>query len=224
MGLPAQATATAGDVDRLFMLIQCTTSSILIVVLAILVYALIRFRAGRSDRAKHSTGSARVEVVLALVSFAVLMSLAFMSAGVWDTMTGRTMTAEPAALVVEIRPRQFQWDIRYSGNDERFGTSDDIVAINQLHVPAGVDIELRLESQDVIHSFFVPEFRMKQDAVPGMTVLYRFKVDRPDTFQIACAELCGLGHYRMMGYLTVHDPDSFRDWYVKRSLHTGGIQ
>ena len=90
---------------------------------------------------------------------------------------------------------------------------DDVVATNQLHVPIDRDISLRLQSQDVIHSLFLPNARVKQDAVPGMGIQIFFKVNTPGAYEIACAELCGLGHYRMKGEFIVHaSEEEYKTW------------
>lgn len=214
--LPPRATAIAGDVDHLFSLIFWITSGLLVVVFALLGWVLIRYRAKRSVRARYSNGRTWVEVALASASFMVLMYLAILSSDVWARMSGASITTPHAGMDVEVRPRQYQWDVRYAGEDGKFDTGDDITTINQLHVPAGVTITLMLRSQDVIHSFFVPAFRMKRDAVPGLTTTYTFRVEEPGAYEIACAELCGLGHYRMKGYLTVHDSASYGRWYAEQ--------
>lgn len=211
--LPARATNIAGEVDHLFTLIHWITSGILVVLFGLLAFVLVRFRAGRHQRARYSKGKVWIEVVLAGASFSVLIYLALLSSDLWGRMTGTDSADGREGIEILVRPRQFQWDVRYAGADGILETDDDITAINQLHVPSRTNITLRLRSQDVIHSFFVPAFRMKQDAVPGMTTTYSFRVEEPGTYEVACAELCGLGHYRMKAYLTVHDSASFQTWY-----------
>lgn len=212
--LPRAATAVAERVDALFILILWITSGILIVVFSLLAFALYRFRAGSNAKASYSHGNTTIEVIWTAIPMAILIGLAFISRELWNDMQIPSVGAP--ILVVEVRPRQYQWEFLYAGEDGRIGTSDDVTTINQLRVPAGGRIDLVLRSQDVIHSFFVPQFRLKQDAVPGLTTRYSFQVDQPGTFDIACAELCGLGHYRMKGYLTVLDADAYRKWYTGR--------
>ncbi|HJW31172.1 MAG TPA: hypothetical protein VJ508_18220, partial [Saprospiraceae bacterium] len=122
--------------------------------------------------------------------------------------------------VIRIRPRQFQWDITYSGADKKFDTPDDINTINQLYLVKGEPTQILLQAQDVIHSFFVPEFRIKQDAVPGMTTsvwIVPTKETNPTfPYEIGCAELCGLGHYRMKGFVTVTSRDSVNSFLTSQ--------
>ena len=90
--------------------------------------------------------------------------------------------------------------------------ADDVVSINQLHLPENKPVRLRLRSHDVIHSFFLPFQRIKQDVVPGMQIEIWFIPDRAGQYEIACSQLCGLGHYRMQGQLTVESQEAFEKW------------
>ena len=111
---------------------------------------------------------------------------------------------------------QFAWNVRYAGADGVLNTSDDITTINQLHLPVQQTVLFRIKSKDVIHSFFVPQFRMKQDAVPGLTSRLWVKPMKVGQYEIACAELCGLGHYRMRGFLVIESPEAFQGWLAEQ--------
>ena len=113
--------------------------------------------------------------------------------------------------------KQFEWNITYPGADGRLGTADDFVKRNQLHIPVNTKVRATLESEDVIHSFFLPNFRLKQDAVPGMRIPIWFDATKTGTWEIACAELCGLGHYRMKGTVTVHTAEEFNTWQAQQA-------
>jgi cytochrome c oxidase subunit II len=137
-------------------------------------------------------------------------------------------------LVAEVVGEQFAWNVHYPGADGVFGRSDprlydpagnplgladddpagrdDIVSINLMVVPVDRDIEVRLGSKDVLHSFFVPALRIKQDTVPGLHVPLRFHPRQTGDFEVPCAELCGLGHYRMRGVLRVVAPEAYETW------------
>ena len=141
------------------------------------------------------------------------------------------------ATIVEITGEQFQWNFHYAGPDGQFGRSDtklitstnyigldrsdpvakdDVVSVGVMHVPVGKPVRVRLRSKDVIHSFFLPNFRMKQDAVPGMGIEVWFTPTTPGQYEVACAELCGLGHYRMKAALTVDESEAqFNEWLQK---------
>jgi cytochrome c oxidase subunit 2 len=149
---------------------------------------------------------------------------------VWDEYYG---PATREALNVEVVGRQFFWIIRYPGPDQQFGATasglvttentlgldkrdpagqDDIVLLNELHLPANRPVRLQIRSLDVIHSFFLPEFRVKQDAMPGMRVSVWFVPTQAGDFEIACNQICGLGHYRMRGSLHVTRESDFEVW------------
>lgn len=214
--LPRGASTSVAAVDQLFWsIVAITTVSFVLVVLALL-WLVVRYRERPGRRAVYSHGNVRLEIVWTLIPTAILAALALVSGQVWTELKGAPPEDNPR-FEVEIAPRQFQWDVRYPGVDGQFGTDDDITTINQVRVPLGHTIVVRLRSQDVIHSFFVPALRIKQDAVPGMLNQLWFVPTRAGKFEIACAELCGLAHYRMRGYLTIEDPGSVQQWIEERS-------
>ena len=113
---------------------------------------------------------------------------------------------------VEVVGRQFEWRIRYPGRDDTLGTADDLFVVNDLHVPIDEDFLVQLKSMDVLHSFFLPNLRIKQDAVPGMKQPVWFKATEAGTYDIVCAEVCGWGHYKMKGRVTVESRADFERW------------
>ena len=106
--------------------------------------------------------------------------------------------------VAEVTGRQFQWMIRYPGLDGKFRTADDLFTINDLHFVKDQKTLIHLQSKDVLHSFFLPALRIKQDAVPGLKIAVWFDADQAGHYELVCAELCGWGHGRMRGNVTVH--------------------
>jgi cytochrome c oxidase subunit II len=210
--LPDEGTLAAGKIDDMFNVILWVTGIVNVLVFAVQIYFLFRYRYKPERRAHYTHGNNKLEIMWTVAPSLILVFIALFSAQLWSEIK-MDAPNEATAIVVEIRPRQFQWDIRYAGADGKFNTPDDITTINQLHAPVGKDVLIKLSAQDVIHSFFVPEFRVKQDAVPGMTTLTWFKAIKAGGYEIACAELCGLGHYRMRGFLTVHEPADYDKWY-----------
>lgn len=216
--LPDEATEVAGKIDHLFYVILWITGVVFVLVFITMVYFLIRYRSRAGRKAVYYHGNTRLEIIWTVIPALIVIALGIVSRDLWAEIKSE-MPSEETALVVDVQPRQFEWRIIYPGADGKFTKvgdtvpSDDIITINQLHVPANRDVLVRLMAQDVIHSFFVPEFRVKQDAVPGMLTRTWFNVPKPGSFEIACAELCGLGHYRMRGYVTVHTPAEFEAWY-----------
>ena len=207
--LPEQVSTYAPVIDRLFYLILGITGTIFVLVQATLVYFLVRYRRRGGRRAAYTHGNVAVEIVWTVIPALILGGLAFYSQRVWSQVRG---TPPPHDLEVAIQAEQFAWNIRYAGPDGALETADDLTTINQLHLPVGRAVLIHLSSKDVIHSFFVPQFRVKQDAVPGLTSRLWLSTTRPGEFEIACAELCGLGHYRMRGFLTIESPEAFAQW------------
>ena len=211
--LPESVTTTAPEIDRIFYLVLTITGTVFVLVEATLVVFLIRYRARRGQRAHYTHGNVFVEVVWTVIPACILAGLAFQSQRVWSQVRG---TPPPPDLEVEITAEQFAWNIHYPGPDKQFGTADDVTTINQLHLPGHQTVLIHLKSKDVIHSFFVPQFRMKQDAVPGITTRLWVSATKYGNYEIACAELCGLGHYRMRGYLVIETRDEFLDWITQQ--------
>lgn len=181
--------------------------------------------------------SRRTEIVLSVVlglGMAAIAEGGVLAIGmpVWTEY----FAAKPPAdgVTIEVTAQQFAWNVRYAGADGTFGRTDpkliddatnpigidktdpvgrdDIITINEITVPVGRPVRVRLHSRDVIHSFFLPHFRVKQDAVPGMTPEVVFVPTRTGDFEIACAQLCGLAHYRMRGFFHVVTGRQFDDW------------
>jgi cytochrome c oxidase subunit 2 len=142
--------------------------------------------------------------------------------GTWAEIKFRSAAPKVQPLA-EITARQFQWVIRYPGPDRRLHSPDDLVLVNDLHfvkTPTGSDrmTLIYLKSADVLHSFFLPQIRIKQDAVPGLTIPVWFNADRSGRFDLVCAELCGWGHYKMRGNVTIHDTQSEFDEWMTRAI------
>jgi cytochrome c oxidase subunit 2 len=125
--------------------------------------------------------------------------------------------AAPDAVRIEINAQQWAWNIRYPGVDDQFGTDDDVVVLNELWLPAGRNAIVELAAVDVIHSFYLPSFRVKQDAVPGRITRTWFRPIRLGDYEIACAEFCGVHHYKMRGRVRVVSPERFEAWIAAMS-------
>ena len=217
MELPEGVSSYSYRIDGLFRLILWITGVIFIIVEALLLYFAIRYRHREGRRAHYTHGNNRLEVVWTIVPAIICVVLALLSRRTWAEIK-QQMPED--ALPIEITAEQFAWNIRYAGPDGRFGTADDIVTLNQLHFPVGRPVVVTLRSKDVIHSFFLPEFRVKQDAVPGMSTRIWFDATRTGNWEIVCAELCGLGHYRMKGFVTVESQEEFQKWLAEQPVQT----
>lgn len=187
---------------------------------------------GHASRKTEARVAIAVVLVMAVVSESGVIVLGLPA---WEQMYG---DPPENALVVEVVGKQFGWITRYPGEDGVFGATlpelvddmdnplglddedeaaeDDIVLDGLLHLPVGTPVLVRLRSHDVLHSFSVAHMRVKQDVVPGLTTSVQFEVTRTGDFEIACAELCGLGHYRMRGVLKVQTVADFTSWLAEQ--------
>lgn len=213
--LPENVSTFGGEIDSLYVLILWITAAIFILVEAALVLFVIRYRHREGRKAAYIHGHTRAEVIWTVIPFAIVVFLAFKSAGTW--MHVKSADAMPAnALELRVTAKQFEWNVTYPGADGAIDTEDDFVVRNQLHIPVGRPVRLTLSAEDVIHSFFLPEFRVKQDAVPGMEIPVWFEATRAGEFMLGCAELCGTGHTRMKGEVTVHETADFERWHAEQ--------
>ncbi len=209
--LPDGASTFAGDIDFLYYVILVITGIAFLVVELGLLWFAVKYRARPGRRATYTHGSLRAEIVWTAIPAVSVVVLGLMSGGVWNHVKGRdSVPAE--ALPYRVLARQFEWHVTHPGPDGQLDTPDDFTIRNQLHMPVDRPIVVHLAAEDVIHSFFVPAFRVKQDAVPGMEIPVWFEATKAGRFELACAELCGLGHYRMGAEVMVHAADEFASW------------
>jgi len=208
--LPPNASSYGPRVDKLFYIILAITGIVFFLVQATLIIFLIRYRHKEGRKAAYIHGHHTTEMIWTIIPALILVWLAFYQRGSWAEIK-ENFPPEKDAFVVEVSGQQFEWHFSYPGPDGQFDTDDDIETINQFHIPVNVPILLKLTSKDVIHSLFLPEFRFKQDVVPGMVIPAWFKAIKTGVYDVACAELCGLGHYRMRGFLNVHTPEKLEE-------------
>lgn len=198
-------------VDHLFWVILWITGVFFFLVQGGLLLFILKYRPRPGRKASYVHGHTALEIIWTAVPTLILVGLTLVSQKVWaDIRSPRPPT--PETVQVKILAEQFAWNIRYAGPDGLFDTADDVATLNQLHLPVGKPVEIALTSKDVIHSFWVPQFRMKQDAVPGLTIQVRLEAIKPGAFELLCAELCGLGHYRMRGFVTTEPEEQFQAW------------
>jgi cytochrome c oxidase subunit 2 len=234
LGLPPDWSADGHEIDSLIGWIHWLMLVLFVGWGIYFLYALFRFRAGRNPQATHADAKAKVSkyveigVVIAEVVLLVGLALPMWAKRVDD------FPDENDATVVHVVAQQFAWNFHYPGPDGVFGSrsadliddatnpigldpadpasADDITTINQLYLPVDKPVIFHLTSRDVIHSFNVPYLRLKHDAIPGMSIpLWTVPVETGDS-EIACAQLCGLTHYRMKGFLHVQTQAEFQAW------------
>jgi cytochrome c oxidase subunit 2 len=123
----------------------------------------------------------------------------------------------PETVRIELNARQWNWEARYAGLDGKFNTPDDIVTINDMHAPVGATVLIQITAVDVLHSLYIPNLRVKQDAVPGMLTRVRVEGKEPGVYEVGCAQHCGANHYKMRGVYTVHTKEDFQRWLEQSS-------
>lgn len=248
--LPVDASKHGAAIDNMISITHWLMAVLFVGWIIYFVYVLFRFRAGANPRASYTGTTSHfnsyIEVGVAVFEVVLLVFFAIPAWASW------VAPHEEAADPVEVRvvAEQFFWNIHYPGPDGVFGPTDinlitptnplgldrddiygrdDVITNNQLHLPVDRPVFIRLSSKDVIHGFSLLQMRVKQDAVPGLSIPVRFtpvmvtpeEARLPGCFasktcwEIACAQLCGLGHYRMQGYYTIHSQDEFDAWMAE---------
>ena len=299
LGLPLEASDQALQIDRLIFLVHLLMAVLFVGWSAFFLYVLVRFRRGKSQKADYvgakSHASSYLEATVAVIEVVLLVGI---SIPFWSWKVNAFPTS-PDTVHIRVIAQQFAWNIHYPGPDGKFGRTDiklvdeqtnpigldrndpngkdDIVTLNQLHIPVNRPVVLEITTKDVIHSFFLPVMRVKQDAIPGMLIPIHFRATRTSdqlreemaetvslppikTYdgyvslrdyagkdgkvilkkgralsdsavaalvsngvttvsigprypaEIACAQLCGLGHYRMRGFLTIDSEQEYDAW------------
>jgi cytochrome c oxidase subunit 2 len=208
-------------IDHALAITLVVTGLVFIVTNLLLAWFGYRYQDGPGAKAAYWHDSPRLEMTWTLVTAGILAIFLFNALNLWAKVNSRP----PAdAVLIEVTGQQFAWNVRYPGKDGVLGKTDhlqasqdnpiglvkddpaakdDLLLLNQLYLPKDRPVRVQVRSMDVIHSFFLPNFRVKQDAMPGMTIEIWFTPKETGDFEIACAEHCGLGHYRMRGQVHV---------------------
>lgn len=257
LGLPEVATAHGLKLDEMLAYVHWLMLVLFVGWGAFYILSLVRFRAKKHPRADYggvrSHASSYLEVTVAILEAVLIVGFAI---PLWAERVSEFPTTQNP-IEVRVVAEQFAWNMHYPGKDGKFGKTspelvnsetnplgldssdpnakDDLTTINQLHLPVNRPAIVQLSSKDVIHSFGIPEFRVKQDAMPGMVIPVWFTptvttaamrdekkahgkpIEPTWTYEIACAQLCGLGHYRMRGFVTIHEPAEFDTWLAAQT-------
>ena len=239
--LPVAASAAAAGIDHHFTISFILMGTVFVAAQLALGWFAWKYRdqgAASKESAYYSHGNSTLELVWTILTIILFVGLNLASESIWASE--RFDAAKPGAVQVEVTGMQFAWYFRYAGPDGKFGATkpeledaslggagalgldssdpaskDDVVS-GVMWVPVNREVEVILRSHDVIHSFFVPAMRFKQDAVPGLAIHMHFTPIQTGDFEIACAELCGLGHYKMHGIVKVVSEDEFNKWLAAR--------
>ena len=234
LGLPVQASTHAADIDQMISLVHWLMLVLFVGWGAYFVFVLFRFRKSANPVASYAGAKGKIskgtEVAVAIIE---VLLLVFYAIPAWAKRV-KAFPAENEAVVVRVVGEQFSWNIHYPGPDGKFGRTDiklvsadnplgldrtdpnakdDITTINQLNLPIDRPVLVHLSSKDVIHSFGLFEMRVKQDAIPGMQIPVWFIPNRLGEYEISCSQLCGLGHFRMRGFVTIQSAADYQKWY-----------
>jgi cytochrome c oxidase subunit 2 len=207
--LPEDVSTFGPDIDSLFYLIYYITGVAFILVTVLMIWFLIKYRYSDTRRATYTHGNTTLEIIWTVIPAAIFIALSFMSVSTWAKVK---RGAPPSDFELGVTGKQFNWEIAYPGPDGKLGTDDDVKFDNDLHVPVNKVIRVHLTSRDVIHSFYLPNLRLRQDAVPGRTILVWFEAKKPGKYELPCSQLCGFGHSGMKGWLYAHTPEEYQKW------------
>jgi cytochrome c oxidase subunit 2 len=214
---PQNISTFGGDIDAVFSLIYYIVGFWFLLTEAVLLYFLVRYRRRRGHAATYSRGDTWSELAWVLIPVAIVLALDLGIDAAGGPVWAKIKEQRPSGGVeVLVTGKQFNWNFTYPGPDGQFDTADDVTIENELHVPVKQNVQLTLRAKDVIHSFFIPNVRLKQDVLPGRTIKGWFNATKPGQYEIACAELCGFGHYNMRGFLIVHEAGDYQQWLKKQ--------
>ena len=236
--MPPVASTYGPAIDAQFRVTYIAMGIVFVAAQVALGLFVWKYRDRERTKVAYSHGNLRLEVTWTLLTLILFVGLNLMGQHIWAE--ARFQGASPGAMQVEITGLQFAWYFRYPGPDGKFGrvnplqadasaggeaalgldttdpaAKDDIVS-STLYLPVNREVDITLRSQDVIHDFYIPAMRFKQDAVPGLMIHMHFTPTKVGDYEVACAELCGLGHYKMRAQLKVVNEDEFAKWQAAR--------
>jgi len=196
---PQRASSMAGNVDALYIFLLIVSEMMTLLIFTALIYFAARYRHRRGVPAEQIEGSIPLELTWSIIPMCVFMAIFLWSAVVFFHLR----TPPRDSTEVYVVAKQWMWKLEHAEGQRE---------INELHVPVGRDVKLIMTSQDVIHSFFVPDFRMKQDVVPGRYTVAWFRATKPGTYHLFCTQYCGTQHSSMIGYIIVMEPAQYEAW------------
>ena len=228
------AVSNWGSIDDTLFLTLLVTGAFFIVITLFMVLALVRYRHRPGSRAHYEPDSKSLEAWLIGITTLAIVGLLAPGLLVYNDF----VRVPDNAVELEVVGQQWQWAFRLPGGDGRLGTSgvgwisaanplglnpqdasgqdDVIVRGNEIHLPLGLPVKVLLRSKDVLHNFYVPQIRSKMDMVPGLVSYFWFEPRVAGSYEILCAEFCGLGHYNMRGRMIVEAPDVFEQWLARQ--------
>ncbi|MGH9580252.1 MAG: cytochrome c oxidase subunit II, partial [Terriglobales bacterium] len=196
---PEQASTMASRVDALYFYLLSVSAFFILLIAALVTYFAVRYRRSRHPVAQPIEGSLKLELTWTIIPLILALSIFTWGASIFFSMN----RPPRGAMEIYAVGKQWMWKFQHTGGQRE---------INQLHVPLGRDVRLTMISQDVIHGFYVPAFRVKQDVLPGRYLTVWFHATKPGTYHLFCAEYCGPNHSGMIGSVVVLEPAQFQMW------------
>lgn len=232
---PPNITVGGQKIDGLLNFIFGLTLTVFVLTQVVYIIYIVKYRRRPGHKAHYSHGNNTLEFWWTIIPTAIFLLLAVWSNRIWHELTQTPIN--PDAITIDVVAYQFGWDIRYAGADGKLGASDpkfftmenkfgvditdpagkDDFSSTDFVIPVGKPVHVILRSRDVIHSFYVPSFRLYQDAVPGRTIKWiQFTTTRTADLELACSQLCGKGHYNMKAKIRVLPVEEYEKWYSEK--------
>src|SRR5215213_3491937 len=208
---PVNAADSTKDIDTLYDVLMIVSVPIFVLVMTVAIYSVVRYRARPGDMGDGAPihGNTRLEVIWVTIPFIMVTALAIYGWIVLDDLEAK----QKNEMVVKVTGQQFTWTFEYPS--EKVNSPELVLPVNR-------PVEFKIQTKDVIHSFWVPQFRLKSDAVPGLTTAIRLTPDKTGRYEVVCAELCGLGHATMRQFVRVLPASQFDSWLSKQRKAAGG--
>jgi cytochrome c oxidase subunit II len=208
---PENASGSATKIDTLYDVLLICSVPVFVLVMTVAIYSVVRFRAKPGDMGDGPPihGNTRLEVIWVTIPFIMVTALAIYG---WITLDNLE-AKQKNEMVVNVTGQQFTWTFQYPAEK---------LEAKELVLPVNRPVDFRIHTKDVIHSFWVPQFRLKSDAVPGLTTRIRVTPDKEGNYEVVCAELCGLGHSTMRQFVRVLPADEFQSWVSEQKKAAGG--
>src|SRR5688572_23182174 len=204
--LLAPSASTYGpQIDSLYNLVLVITVIAFVLTEVALIWFSLRYRAKAGQPAYYSHGSTKAEIIWTAVPTAILVMLGFMSQSLWAKLRVPANYPQPD-LTVQVMAEQWLWHYKFEGPE------GEVEVQNDFHIPVGKNVRFDLKAQDVIHGFYIPDLRVHQDAVPGITSSVWVQATKTGTYELRCTQFCGTNHYQMKGQIIVDTPEDFDAW------------
>jgi cytochrome c oxidase subunit 2 len=215
-----QASTYAADIDGIIWLVAVLVGFWFFVAEGVFLWLILKFRARDGQRAQYITGEEKKQMrFISWPHYLVLVCDVFILVGavrVWVEVK-QHLPSEAESQHVRVISQQWAWSFVHPGEDGKLDTADDIRSVDELHVQVGQKYIYELESRDVLHSFSIPVFRLKQDAIPGRIITGWFEATKTGTHDIQCVEICGIGHGMMAARIVIESPEQHNAWIASQS-------